>query len=424
VNYLAGLAIEALRPAAGGRNHGRLVFGLAVAADLGLLLVWKYTGFFVHTTDGIASALGHPLALTPPAWALPLGISFWTLQQVGYLLDVHHGRVAACRSPLTFALFSSFFPQLQAGPIPRSELLDLLAEPRAFDLEALRTGAFRFFRGFVGRFLVAAVLGNLLVDPAFAAAGQVSTARHWLALLGYAGQVFCDFAGYSEMAIGAGLVLGVRLPENFEAPYLASNLLQLWRRWHMSFTNWLFDYVYSPLMTGQSWLRGRLDVGFILTFLVSGLWHGAAWTFIVWGGLQGVGLVVHRRFDEAYRSLCRRDRTWVVRRRSRAFVVASWAVTQAFFLLTLVPFRARSFDAAAAFAHGLLRGGTAASPALSHTDQLNLLICAGLFVLHHALRGRRLELPAPVRGIAYGLVVVYLFLFMPVASGTFIYAQY
>jgi alginate O-acetyltransferase complex protein AlgI len=268
------------------------------------------------------------------------------------------------------------------------------------------------------------VLGKLLVDPAFAQAGQVSAARHWLGLVGYAGQVFCDFAGYSEMAIGAALLFGVKLPENFDAPFLATNILGLWRRWHMSLTGWLFDYVYSPLMTGTSWLRGRLDLGFVLTFLVSGLWHGAAWTFVAWGGLQGLGLAIHRRYDEAYRGLCRKDRAWVARRKTRGYLLASWAITQAFFVLTLVPFRARSFGEAAAFARGLAKGGTLALPGLGLRDLLNLLVCAALFLAYHLFRGRSLPLPAVARGVIYGLVIVYLAIFMPLASGTFIYAQF
>ncbi len=430
LNYGAGLALEALRGPEGAppdtlrARRGRLLLGAAVAVDLGLLVGWKYTGFLVRTADAMAGAVGLPLSVAAPSWALPLGISFWTLQQVGYLLDVHHGRTAACRSPLAFALFSSFFPQIQAGPIPRSDLVAQLEVPRAFTLDALRAGAFRFFRGFVARFLVAAVLGRLLVDPAFSQAGQVSAVRHWLGLLGYAGQVFCDFAGYSEMAIGAAMALGVKLPENFDAPFLATNLLGLWRRWHMSLTGWLFEHVYSPLMTGSGRLRGRLDLGFLLTFLVSGLWHGAAWTFVLWGGLQGLGLIVHRRYDEAYRGLCRTDRAWVTRRKSRAYLLAAWAITQLFFLLTLVPFRARSFGEAAAFAGGLLGGGPLAPPRLALIDVANLLVCAGLLLAYHALRGRQLPLPAVARGVLYGLLIVYLAVFMPVADGTFIYAQF
>lgn len=430
VNYAAGRALGALRPPEGtpdedpGRRRGQRVLLLALALDVGLLVAFKYLGFFARTATGLAGALGLPLAVAAPSWALPLGISFWTLQQVGHLLDVHHGRVDPCRSPLAFATFSAFFPQIQAGPIPRSDLLAQLGAPRAFSLDDLRTGAFRFFRGFVARFLVAAVLGDLLVDPAFTQAGQLSATRHWLGLLGYAGQAFCDFAGYSEMAIGAALMLGLRLPENFNAPFLAVNLLDLWRRWHMSLTNWLFEHIYSPLVTGGSWLRGRFDLGFLITFLASGLWHGAAWTFVVWGGLQGVGLAVHRRYDEAYRGLCREDRTWVARRKARGYRLAAWFVTQAFFVLTLVPFRARSFGEAAAFAGGLLGGGSIALPRLPLRDLLNLALCAVLLLGYHALKGRRLALPALARGVIYGLLVVYLLIFMPLAKGTFIYAQF
>jgi len=426
LHYGAGHALGALRPqeGEGATPAGRWLLAAALAVDLGLLGAFKYLGFLASSANSLGAALGVPLSLSAPAWALPLGISFWTLQQVGYLLDVHHGRLEPCRSPLAFAAFSAFFAQAQAGPIPRSDLLGQLGQARQPSADDLRTGAFRFFRGFVARFFVAAVLGQLLVDPVFAQAGQPSAAAHWLALLGYAGQVFCDFAGYSDMAIGVGLLLGVRLPENFDAPLLAGNILDLWRRWHMSLTGWLFDYVYSPLMTGSGWLRGRLDAGFVITFLVSGLWHGAAWTFVLWGGLQGLGLVVHHRFDEAYRGLCRRDRAWLALRRSLPWKLGAWAVTQGFFVLTLVPFRARSLAEAGRFFAALWGGGPARLPQLAPRDLLNLAAACVLFLGFHAFHRRRLRLPPLARGLAYGLLIVYLSIFMPLARGTFIYAQF
>ena len=429
VHYVAGLWLGGRRassPADGARvtrGAGAVLAGI-VAADVGLLVVFKYLGFLARAATGLAAALGLDMAVEAPSWVVPLGISFWTLQQIGYLADVYMGRREACRSLLAFATFSSFFPHIQAGPIPRSDELDQLAQPRSLTIDNLRTGSFRFFRGFVFRFLLAATLGDLLVDPVFAQAGQASVLRHWSALLGYAGQAFCDFAGYTDMAIGIAIVLGIRLPENFNFPFVAQNLLDLWRRWNMSFNNWLFEYLYSPLVTGTGWFRGRLDLGFLVVFLVSGLWHGAAWTFVLWGAFQGLGLIIQRRFDSRYRDLCRRDRVWVTRRKSRPYRIASWALTQSFFVLTLIPFRAASLGEAGAFARGLLIGGGASTARLPVRDLLNLAICVALLVAYHAFQGRTLRVPAVARGFAYGLVIVYLAIFMPVARGTFIYAQF
>jgi len=427
-NFFAARAIEAARPpegapAAASRRMGALL-GLALAYDLGQLVLFKYLGFFALAAGQLTGLFGLPLSIAVPRLAAPLGISFWTLSQVGYLVDVYHGRAAASRSPLGFAVFSAFFPHLQAGPIARTDLLDQLAAPRMLSVEDLRAGAARFLRGYVGRFLVAAVLGTVLVDPAFAHAGEVSTARHWLGLVAYAGQVFCDFAGYSEMALGCAQLFGIRLRENFDAPLLALNLLDLWRRWHMSLTNWLFDYIFTPLMTGEGWLRGRLDLGFLLAFLVSGLWHGAAWTFVLWGGLQGLGLIAHRHYDEWYRGMCRRDRSYVAVRKRKDYRLAAWAITQGYFVLSLVPFRAPSLHAAAVYASGMLGGGSFAIERPDTPALLNLAASVGLFVFYHATRGRTLGLPAPARGLAYGLLIVYLAIYMPVAQGTFIYAQF
>ena len=429
VHYVAGRWLGSIRAssqdaaAPGSRGAGAILAGV-IAADVGLLVAFKYLGFLARAASGLGGLLGLDVAIAAPSWVVPLGISFWTLQQIGYLADVHMGRREPCRSLLTFATFSSFFPQIQAGPIPRSDQLDQLAQPRGITVDNVRTGSFRFFRGFVFRFLVAATLGELLVDPVFAQAGQASALRHWAALLGYAGQAFCDFAGYTDMAIGIAIVLGIRLPENFNFPFLAQNLLDIWRRWNMSFNNWLFEYVYSPLVTGTGWFRGRLDLGFLAVFLISGLWHGAAWTFVLWGALQGLGLVVQRRFDSRYRDLCRKDRVWVTRRKSRGYRMASWALTQSFFVLTLIPFRAASLGEAGAFTRGLVGGGGTAVTGLPVRDLINLMVCVALLVAYHALQGRMIRVPAVVRGISYGLVIVYLAIFMPVARGTFIYAQF
>ena len=410
--------------AAATRRRARAILAAAVTYNLLQLFAFKYLGFATRSASGFLGALGISATLSLPALAVPVGIGFWTLQLVGYLIDVFHGRIRACRSPLAFAAFGSFFPQLLAGPIARSDLLDQLAAPRAAKLEQIQTGAHRFFRGFVLRFLIAGSLGEGLVDPIFTGAGQMSPALHWLALAAYALQVFSDFAGYSEMAIGCALLFGVKLRENFDFPFLAGNLMELWKRWHMTLTNWLFDYIYSPLMTGSGRLRGRFDLGFLLTFLVSGLWHGAAWTFVLWGALQGLGLAVHRRFDEAYRGLCRRDRVWVARRKTRSYRGAAWIVTQGFFMLSLIPFRSSSMNQAGAYALGLFRGGGASLPVLGLLKTGNLFFCVALLVAWHALRGRTLAVPAPARGLAYGLLIVYMAIFMPLATGTFIYAQF
>lgn len=432
VDYGAAIAIERNRRRP---RLARLALGASLVYNLGQLAFFKYAGFFAESLNDLLGALGLGAPLPVLRVVLPLGISFYTFQKLSYVIDVYYERLEACRSPLRFAAFVSFFPQLVAGPIVRGqELLPQLAAPRAPSIDGLRAGAGIFLLGYVKKAYVADYLAQTIVDPVWSSPERYSTAAHWLALFGYAAQVFCDFSGYSEMAIGTGRLFGIELPKNFDFPFLAKNLMDFWRRWHITLNTWLFDYIYNPLTTGESWMRGRLELGFVIVFLVSGLWHGAKWTFLAWGLLHGLGLVAFHRWDVFYRGLCRKDRKWVAVRKGTPYAAAAWAVTQIFFVLTLVPFRAPSGAAALAFAKSLVvpQAGLlvpAKGPLLRGP---NLLVCAAFLVGYHllelargrALRERFFALPAPVRGAVYGLAIAYLLLFVPVASGTFIYAQF
>lgn len=426
------IVVRRLAPGAAGRSRAWLIAG--IVWSFALLGVLKYAGFFTGGLARMLSAAGLTVSAPTLELVVPIGISFWTLQVVGAMLDVWWGRAKPPSGWLSWATFVSFFPQLMAGPIPRAvQLLAQLEVPRALSASSVARGAATFMGGFVLTYLVAATLGPTLVDPVFAEPARFGAMAHWAALFGYAGQVFADFAGYSLMAIGCGRLFSLELPENFRQPFISKNLLELWRRWHITLNQWLFDYLYTPAITGRGWLRGRYDVAFLLVFGFSGLWHGAAMTFVVWGLLHGVGLSVHRRFDVRVRGLCRKDRSWVTRRKSRGWALWSWALTQGFFVLTLVPFRASGLGVAGTFAAGLVgAGGTDGVVFETAVAKLNVLICLGILVVMHllalgrlpAVRERAAALPAPVRGVAWGLVVVYLLLFMPVASGTFIYAQF
>jgi len=219
---------------------------------------------------------------------------------------------------------------------------------------------------------------------------------------------------------------------NFNAPFLSKNLQEFWGRWHITLNRWLFDYIYGPLTTGRGFFRGRLDAGLLLVFLTSGIWHGAAWGFVLWGILHGLGMVVHRNWDEFYRGLCRRDRVWVARRRTPLYGLAAWALTQGFFVLALLPFRSVTFARSVDFASGMLGQGGART--LEMTLTLVAITWIGVFAvaaLHLVempwaadLRGRLLRLPAPVAGVAFGLLVLWIAVMMPPSSGTFIYRAF
>ena len=447
VDYWAALAIErgrlrrAAAEAAGdgaaaraGDRLTRMALALSVAAGLGVLLYFKYVGFFADSLNTLLGVVGLDAGVPVLRLLLPLGVSFFTLQKLGYVLDVYHGRIEPERSPLRFALFVAYFPQLTAGPISRAaSLLPQLARPRAIAPALVASGAATFLLGYALKGWIADWAGPALVDPVFAAPAEFSVLGHWMALVGYAAQVFCDFAGYSLLAIGTSRLMGIELPVNFDYPFLSRSLPEMWRRWHITLNQWLFDYIYNPLVTGQGRLRGRLDAGLMIVFLASGLWHGASLPFLLWGVLHGIGMVVHRRWDTYYRGLCRKDRVWVRRRQAAWYARGAWALTQSFFLLTLVPFRAPGFGAMADFARGLVTSAGAAVPGVGSLPSLiNLSGAAAFLLLYHLAatpRGkatwhRFLALPAPVRGLAYGLGVVYLLLWVPVGSSTFIYRQF
>ncbi len=439
VDYVVGLRLGgggASSDSAGAAPSGRrrVLLGLSLAFNLGVLGFFKYSGFFAESLNALFGRLGLNPSLPVLHLVLPLGLSYYTLQKIGYVVDVYYGRQEACRSLLDFALFTAFFPQMIAGPISRAHaLLSQLALPRALEADRLGSGALTYLVGFGLKAFVADYLGRYLVTPVFANEAAYSVAGHWLGLVGFALQVFCDFAGYSFLAIGCARMLGIELPTNFTTPFLATSLFDFWRRWHITLNTWLFEFIYTPLITSRGVFRGRFDAALLVTFLASGLWHGAQATFVVWGLAQGLGLVVVRRFDDFYRGLCRKDRAWVARRRSGGYEVAAWILTQAFFLLTLVPFRTPSLGATGSFLQGLFVSAGQASPIVDDAKvAFNLGMSVLLVVAYHLLAsdyGKRLRegflaLPAPVRGFAYGVAVVFFSIFMPTGSGAFIYAQF
>ena len=412
------------------RRRRKLALATSLVFNLALLGGFKYVGFFASSLNDLLTAVGLPAALPVLRIALPLGISYYTLQKLAYVIDVYYERVPACRNLLSFATFVAFFPQLIAGPITRARtVLVQFQVPRTLSPDWLAGAGRAFLLGFVMKAFVADWLASEVVNPVFADPTGYDRASVWAGFFGYAIQLFCDFGGLSFMAIGVGRGFGIELPLNFNYPYLSRSLMEIWRRWHITLNTWLFDYLFAPLTTGRSWFRGRIALGFIVVFLTSGLWHGAEWAFVLWGGLHGVALAVSHAYDQAYKRLCRKDRRWVALRRGRPYALAAWFLTQAFFLFTLIPFRSGSVAATGTFLHSLFASSGAAR--INFTS-INLLACVLLFVAYHVLeigpaarlRDRFASLPAPVRGLVYGLVVVWLLLYVPVGGSTFIYAQF
>ena len=398
---------------------------LSLGANLGVLFWFKYAGPTTESLGRLLASLGIPVAMPVLQLALPLGLSFYTLQRLGCVLDVYLGRRAPVRSPLTFATFTCFFPQLTAGPISRAgELLDQLERPRRLLPDQVARGCASFLLGYTLKCYVADSLGPVLVDTVYADPASHSCAALWIATAGYALQIFADFAGYSLIAIGVALWFGITLPTNFDYPFFSRSLPEFWRRWHITLNRWLFAFVYAPLTTSRGWFRGRMHTGLIVVFLASGIWHGSQWPFVIWGLLHGLGMAVHSVYDERYRQLCRNDRVWVERRRTLAYAAGAWILTQGFFVVTLVAFRARSLPDTLTIWTGMLGLGEGTQTQGRTYLPLLLIGAYHAFGLLPRAQAWVLALPAPVRGVLYGLVIVALLMLVPVGTSTFIYRNF
>jgi alginate O-acetyltransferase complex protein AlgI len=313
----------------------RAAVAVSIVTNLALLGFFKYFHFAVDSWNGLAAALGVEAAVFETALrvTLPLGISFYTFQSMSYSIDVYRGRSAPMRSFVDFACFVAMFPQLVAGPIIRfSEVADQLRE-RTHTLTKFARGAAFFAVGLAKKVLLANPCGRI-ADTVFDAA-SASVLDAWLGVSAYAFQIYFDFSGYSDMAIGLGLMLGFVFPKNFDSPYRAQSITEFWRRWHLSLSTWLRDYLYLPL-GGNRKGPGRTYVNLAAVMLLGGLWHGASWNFVLWGGLHG-GLLAAERVagpDRLWR--------WVPR-----WLRTAW--TFFLLLLTWVPFRAPDFGSTAEY---------------------------------------------------------------------------
>lgn len=291
VTYLCALALGRMKAKAG----RRAVLALGLAINLGILCFFKYFGFFTNTFARIAARLGVRMAIPAFDVLLPVGISFYTFQALGYMIDVYRGKLPPERSLMRYALFVSFFPQLVAGPIERSEnLLRQVNEDHPLDEKAVRDGLLVMLLGFFEK-LVIADRASLYVDAVYGNWQQASGLQILLATVAFAFQIYGDFGGYSHIAIGAAKVLGYDLMENFRQPYFAVSVRDFWRRWHISLSTWFREYVYIPL-GGNRKGKGRQLLNIAIVWLLTGLWHGASWNFVLWGVYYAVLLLLEKTF--------------------------------------------------------------------------------------------------------------------------------
>lgn len=297
IDWLLGNAIASART----ERRRRLWIGSTVAVNLGILGVFKYFNFGVDTARALLTAAGYAPPEIVLRVALPVGISFFTFESMSYVIDVYRGHIKPQKSYVEYLAFVAFFPHLVAGPIVRPrDLLPQLAGAARFSVEDASEGLFLVGLGLLKKVAIGDYVAINLVDRVFDAPLQYSALECYVAVLGYAVQIYCDFSGYTDIAIGIALLIGVRMPLNFNAPYKAPEIVDFWRRWHISLSSWLRDYLYISL-GGNRHGTTRKYLNLMITMLLGGLWHGASWSFFVWGGLHGWALTVTRIYGETQR---------------------------------------------------------------------------------------------------------------------------
>lgn len=318
----------------------RLIVAITVALDLGTLGVFKYYGFFAEETNALLDKVGLGLPLPLAAIALPVGISFIVFQAISYTVDVHR-RLLPPAKTIDVGLYLSFFPHLVAGPIVRArEFLPQLETPRDKRQVAVGAGVALIVIGLVKKVAIADYLAREIVDPVFGVPQAYSAPDVILASYAYAVQIFCDFSGYTDIAIGLALLLGFVFPQNFDRPYRAASFREFWRRWHITLSRFLRDFLYIPL-GGNRHGKLRQARNLMLTMVLGGLWHGAAWGFVLWGTIHGGALVIENLFRGRIS-----PPTWL-----------KWFITFHLVVLAWIPFRAPDLHLAGDFAARLLHPG-------------------------------------------------------------------
>lgn len=411
VDYVAALQMERVASP----RMKRWLMSCSITFNLCLLGFFKYCNFFLDNAFQVLAWFNVDAHRPALEIILPLGISFYTFETISYIVDVYQGKLKAVRNLLDYALYIMFFPHLIAGPIVRPrDFLPQVERTKRWDHERLYLGCKLFISGFFKKAILADQLAPV-VDAVFAHPGEYGSASTWLAVLGYAMQIYCDFSGYSEMGIGLAHLFGFKLGVNFNYPYFASGASDFWRRWHISLSSWLRDYLYVPLggNRGSTLFTYR---NLLLVMLLGGLWHGASWTFVAWGLYHGVLLVLQRAIP------------WPKWSQSTALQPVWIAGTFVLVCIGWVFFRGQTFgDAGIVLEHMLW---PMAGKVLEPVAVATILLCMfAVFIEHGLLDAMRLprwerRVPAAVMGAALAGVLMIACLFFPTSSKAFIYFQF
>ena len=412
LDFSVGLGLDGLS----GARPRKLLLGASVVGNLGILGFFKYHGFFVTSVAGALANLGVTVELPTLKVILPAGISFYTFQSMSYTIDVYRRELPATRRLSTFLAYVTFFPQLVAGPIERAaRLLPQFERPRVITRAMLEEGVWLMLWGMFKKVALAdnfAPLTDLVFNqPHFSAPMVVG------GVLAFALQIYCDFSGYSDIARGVARVLGFELMVNFNVPYAATSVRDFWRRWHISLSTWLRDYLYIPL-GGNRRGPARTYGNLLVTMLLGGLWHGAAWNFVLWGAWHGLGLALNRAaiFDFQFSMLSSKLRRAI-----------SWLGTMLFILYGWLLFRAGSWEQIAAMTRAL---GEFTAPPWLGSFGINLLVFATPLVLMEIWQEKSgnplapLALPAWAKAALQGALLLGIVLFWKRGGSPFIYFQF
>ena len=352
----------------------KLFLVFSVILNLGLLAYFKYANFFIENFNALLSAFGS----SPMRWTkvvLPIGISFFTFQKMSYTIDVYRKTSAPLKSIADYALFIMLFPQLIAGPIVRyNEIADQITDRRANETTDNRIlGFYRFVLGLSKKMLIANILAEY-VDQVFALpTTEIGLSTAWLGILAYTFQIYFDFSGYSDMAIGIGRMIGFKFPENFNNPYISRSVTEFWKRWHITLGRWMMDYLYIPL-GGNRKGKERTYLNLWIVFFLSGLWHGAAWTFVAWGAYHGLFICIDKLLSGKHKV-----KSEELKVKSSFFTFHSTLLTFLIVMIGWVLFRSDTIGYAVQYV-GAMFGANGSSPALFVNSQfVTTLIIAAFF---------------------------------------------
>ena len=417
VDFAAGFGIH--RSPGPGRRKAWLV--LSVCVNLGILGFFKYFDFFAESAAEMFRLLGLEASSVTLNFVLPVGISFYTFQTMSYTIDIYRGKMKPTRDLVSFALYVAYFPQLVAGPIERAfRLLPQLQRPRRVTADGFSSGSVLILIGLFKKLVLADSVAES-VDAVFAAPGSASSAVLLRAAYLFAIQIYCDFSGYSDIARGVSRLFGIELMENFNQPYFSTNITEFWRRWHVSLSSWLRDYLYIPL-GGNRRGRGRTYANLTTTMFLGGLWHGANWTFVIWGLMHGAYLAIHKLVLGNRKPP---ERMRVTGLSSALRFAGTMLLTVHQVVVTWIFFRCADVGVAFEYVWGIfaLRGG---EPFHWFNPLLLLMLLILVDVPQYVWRDHTviLRAPWPVRGAFYATLTLLLLVMGGKVGEPFIYFQF